>query len=118
MQLFAVVPQQQLVTDFKNSESYDRAGNSFTGELSCPSYPRLIRFAHLSLALGGASAATMRGRQLPLGASAATTSELVERLQCARESNSNAAAKRHVFHNCAVAAVFSLSLHNSEMNVV
>ena len=73
MQLSAVVPQQQLVTDFKNSESYDRAGNSFTGELSCPSYPRLIRIAHLSLALGGASAATTRGRQLPQGASAATT---------------------------------------------
>lgn len=32
--LFGLVPAQQLVTDFKNSESYDMAGNSYTGR--CP----------------------------------------------------------------------------------
>jgi hypothetical protein len=32
--LFGLVPAQQLVTDFKNSESYDMAGNMYTGR--CP----------------------------------------------------------------------------------
>ena len=30
-QLFAVVPQQQLVTDFANYQSYDMDGNEYTG---------------------------------------------------------------------------------------
>ena len=30
-QLFAVVPQQQLATDFQNYQSYDMDGNEYTG---------------------------------------------------------------------------------------
>jgi len=34
--LFAVIPQQQLVTDFQNYQSYDMDGNEYTGAWEGP----------------------------------------------------------------------------------